>query len=118
MDGKGPNIWDEFTHQPQKIKYNSTGDVACDHYNRYKEDVKLMADLGLKAYRFALCTLEDEQNAYDSYFHWSFMDNFEWASGYNPRFGLVYVDYKDGKRIPKDSAYWYKSVIESNGENL
>lgn len=54
VDGKGPNIWDEFTHQPQKIKDNSTGDVACDHYNRYKEDVKLMADLGLKAYRFSI----------------------------------------------------------------
>lgn len=52
------------------------------------------------------------------YFHWSLMDNFEWASGYNPRFGLIYVDYKDGTRILKDSARWYKTVIESNGDNL
>lgn len=52
------------------------------------------------------------------YFHWSLMDNFEWAKGYNPRFGLVYVDYKTQERILKDSAYWYKSVIEANGENL
>ena len=52
------------------------------------------------------------------YFQWSFMDNFEWAKGYNPRFGMIFCDYKTQKRIPKDSAYWYKEVIESNGENL
>lgn len=54
VDGKGANIWDEFVHQPGKIKDASTGDIACDHYNRYKEDVKLMAELGLKAYRFSV----------------------------------------------------------------
>lgn len=52
------------------------------------------------------------------YLHWSVMDNFEWSLGYDPRFGLVYVDYQTQERIMKDSAYWYKSVIESNGENL
>jgi beta-glucosidase len=49
------------------------------------------------------------------YFQWSIMDNFEWAEGYKERFGLVYVDYPTQRRIPKDSAYWYQSVIESNG---
>ena len=47
------------------------------------------------------------------YFHWSFMDNFEWHSGFDPRFGLVYVDFETQERIPKDSAYWFKSLIES-----
>lgn len=52
------------------------------------------------------------------YFQWSFMDNFEWARGYEERFGLVYVDYGTQKRVIKDSAYWYKDVINTNGENL
>lgn len=43
---------------------------------------------------------------------------FEWASGYSERFGLVYVDFETQKRTMKDSAYWYKQVIETNGENL
>ncbi len=53
-DGKGPSIWDEFTHTPGKIKHGDTGDVACDHYHRYREDVALMKSLGLKAYRFSV----------------------------------------------------------------
>ncbi len=52
------------------------------------------------------------------YFYWSFFDNFEWAHGYNERFGLVYVDYQTQRRILKDSAHWYKRVMESNGECL
>lgn len=52
------------------------------------------------------------------YMHWSVMDNFEWAYGFNKRFGLIYVDYQTQKRTIKDSGYWYKEVIETNGENL
>ena len=48
------------------------------------------------------------------YFYWSLMDNFEWSEGYTQRFGLVYVDYRTGERIPKDSARWYQKVIENN----
>ena len=48
------------------------------------------------------------------YFLWSFMDNFEWAKGYTERFGIVYVDYETQKRIPKDSAYWYRDWILSH----
>ena len=48
------------------------------------------------------------------YFLWSFMDNFEWAKGYGPRFGIVYTDYETMRRIPKDSAYWYKEYIEKH----
>ena len=49
------------------------------------------------------------------YFVWSFLDNFEWSQGYDKRFGLHYVDYKTGERIPKSSARWYKRVIQKNG---
>lgn len=52
------------------------------------------------------------------YFQWSILDNFEWAEGYKERFGLVHVDYETQKRTLKESAYWYRSVIESNGANL
>jgi beta-glucosidase len=53
-DGKGESIWDRFSHTPRKIKHGDTGDVACDHYHRYADDVRLMADLGMKAYRFSI----------------------------------------------------------------
>lgn len=48
------------------------------------------------------------------YFVWSFMDNFEWAQGYQPRFGLVKVDYETLERIPKKSFYWYQNIIKQN----
>ncbi len=52
------------------------------------------------------------------YFHWSLTDNYEWASGYEDHFGLIYVDYRTMRRIPKDSYAWYRQVIETNGGNL
>jgi beta-glucosidase len=48
------------------------------------------------------------------YFAWSLMDNFEWAQGYEPRFGLVSVDYKTQKRTPKDSALYFRQAIDEN----
>ncbi len=53
-DGKGESIWDYFCHIPRKIYREDTGDIACDHYHRYKEDVENMKKIGLKAYRFSI----------------------------------------------------------------
>ena len=53
-DGKGLSIWDTFAHTPGNIRDGSTGDVANDHYHRYKEDVALMKDIGANAYRFSI----------------------------------------------------------------
>src|SRR5688572_14491734 len=53
-DGRGPSIWDAFTAEPGRVKNGDTGDVACDHYHRWPEDVALMAGLGVDAYRFSV----------------------------------------------------------------
>jgi len=56
----------------------------------------------------------DEGADIDGVFVWSLMDNFEWAEGYRPRFGLIHIDYKTMKRTPKASAHWYKKIIGEN----
>lgn len=84
---------DGKVHDPQRI----------DFLNRYLREYKKAGEDGADL---------------KGYMQWSFMDNFEWAEGYNQRFGLVYVDYPTGTRIMKDSAYWYSDVIKSNGNNL
>ena len=52
------------------------------------------------------------------YFHWSLMDNFEWAQGYRERFGLIHVDFATQKRTLKESGYWFANVIKTAGANL
>ena len=53
-DGAGPSIWQRFAHSPGLTSNGETGDVACDHYNRWRSDVALMRELGLRAYRFSI----------------------------------------------------------------
>lgn len=84
---------DGQVHDPQRI----------DFLARYISSLKKAADEGVDV---------------SGYFIWSLMDNFEWALGYSRRFGIVYVDYASQKRILKDSARWYKRLIETNGEEL
>jgi beta-glucosidase len=84
---------DGKVHDPQRIDFTT----------RYLREYKRAAEDGVDL---------------AGYFHWSIMDNFEWAAGYRERFGLVHVDFTTQKRTIKDSGYWYKSVIESHGENL
>ncbi len=53
-DGRGPSVWDTFSHTPGRVANGDTGDVACDSYHRYGEDVRLLAGLGVQAYRFSV----------------------------------------------------------------
>lgn len=71
----------------------------------------------IRRYLLSLSRAADEIPI-EGYFQWSFIDNFEWAEGFSKKFGLVHVDYETGDRTPKESAFFYKEVIETNGENL
>jgi beta-glucosidase len=84
---------DGKVHDPQRIDYTQ----------RYLREYKRAAEAGIPLL---------------GYLYWSAMDNFEWALGYDRRFGLIYVDYRTQQRTLKDSAFWYKEVIRQNGENL
>lgn len=53
-DGRGATIWDEFSHTPGRVRGGDSGDVAADHYHRFREDVALMADVGIDSYRFSI----------------------------------------------------------------
>ena len=72
----------------------------------------------LDRYISALQQANDDGVDVRGYFLWSVMDNFEWGEGYHGRFGIIYTDFVTLKRIPKDSAYWYKEITESNGAKL
>jgi beta-glucosidase len=89
-DWVGP---DGRVHDPQRI----------DFTGRYLAQFRRAIEEGVEA---------------SGYFHWSLMDNFEWAEGYRQRFGLIHVDYTTQQRTLKDSARWYGEVIRTNGENL
>ncbi len=81
---------DGAVHDPQRIDFTS----------RYLRSLQRADSEGYKI---------------EGYFHWSFLDNFEWAEGYRHRFGMVHVDFETQKRTIKDSAFWYRDVIRRNG---
>ena len=109
-DGKGLSVWDKWCHQPGKIWSDNTGDVACDHYHTYEEDARIMGEKGLKAYRFSISWPRVMPEGIGKVN--------EKGHGYKQRFGIVHVDFPTGKHTLKDSAYWYKEVISSNGNNM
>ena len=84
---------DGKVHDPQRI----------DYIHRYLKNLKRAVEEGIPVL---------------GYSYWSIMDNYEWAEGYDRRFGLIYVNYQTLERTVKDSGYWYADVIKTNGENI
>ena len=115
--GKGPSIWDAFSHQRGAVKNDQNGDIACDHYHRYHEDIALLSDLGAGAYRFSISwarvipdgdgavnkegllfyhklidgLLERNIEPYITLFHWD----------------LPYALHKKGGWLNRDSVEWF-----------
>jgi Na+/melibiose symporter-like transporter len=95
-NGMADNDWvslDSKVHDPQRT----------DYIQRYLSYVKKALAEGIPII---------------GYQYWSLFDNFEWALGYQPRFGLIHIDYKTQERTVKDSAFEYKKIIETNGSDL
>jgi beta-glucosidase len=71
-------------------------------------------------HRYLSCLKKAAEDGVDilGYFQWCLTDNFEWAKGYTERFGLVFCDFETQERIIKDSGYWYRDLIKSNGKDL
>ena len=98
-----PEIW--LTENGCAMKDEWTGDTVddagrVDFLKRYLAECHAAIQKGIRL---------------KGYFVWSFLDNFEWCCGYSKRFGLYYVDFPTGRRIPKTSAQWYRNVIRQNG---
>lgn len=110
----------KFLHERyQKPLYITENGLSCMDW--VHEDGKVhdpqRIDFTTRYLKQVLRAIEDGVDI-RGYFHWSILDNFEWAEGYRQRFGLVYVDFATGKRIPKDSYDWYRGVIAGNGSKL
>ncbi len=84
---------DGCVHDPQRV----------DYLHRYLKALKRAVDEGYPVL---------------GYLYWCLFDNFEWAEGFDRRYGMVYVDFRNQKRVIKDSAFWYAKIIRENGENL
>ena len=116
-DGRGLSVWDVFCHEPGNVKCGHTGDVACDHYHRYKEDVVLMRELGIKAYRFSISWSRifpdgiGKINEKGVKFYSDLIDELL-ANGIEPYVTLFHWDYpyelhKKGGWLNNDSIKWF-----------
>ena len=116
-DGKGLSIWDIYSHEEGKIANNHTGDVACDHYHRFKNDVKLMKELGIRAYRFSISWTRIFPNGIGTVnekgvkFYSSLIDELL-NNGIEPYIALFHWDYpyalaKKGGWLNEESVNWF-----------
>ncbi len=97
-----------------EIHLTENGCAYPDKINKYGKIQDKKRIEYMKKYLNAVKKSINDGAKVKSYFAWSFMDNFEWALGYEKRFGLVYVDFKSLKRIPKESYYFFKKIIKNN----
>jgi beta-glucosidase len=131
QDGRGPSIWDIFCKKPGKIADGSSGDVACDSYNRTAQDIDLLKLTGAKAYRFSLSWSRiiplggrnDPINQKGLQFYVKFVDDLL-AAGITPMITLFHWDLPEGlhqryggmldrEEFPKDFAHYAKVVFEA-----
>lgn len=94
--------------------FTENGCAAQDQLTEQGEVIDTDRILYLREYLKSVHRAVDEGYPVRGYFLWSFMDNFEWAWGYDRRFGITYVDYATQKRIPKSSYHWYAETIRQN----
>ena len=111
---------DKFLYERYKLPvYITENGMSCHDVVSYDGQVHDPNRIDfLDRYLSALQKANDDGADVRGYFLWTFMDNFEWDKGYTERFGIVYVDFTTQERIAKDSAYWYREVIETNGGSL
>jgi beta-glucosidase len=106
-------VHDDYTRLPLFITENGAAfDDYVDQQGEVRDPERIeYLDGHLRAVRDAISAGGDVRG----YFVWSLMDNFEWAFGYSKRFGVIWVDYATGKRVPKHSFAWYRDVVAANG---
>ena len=127
-DGKGPSVWDVFTKRKGAVFEGHTGDVACDHYHRYKEDVALMKALGIKSYRFSISwprVLPEGVGALNpkGLDFYSRLTDELLKAGVAPMCTLFHWDYpqalyKRGGWLNRDSADWFGQYAALMGDKL
>jgi len=118
-DGKLPSIWDSFCAQPGRIKDGSDGRVACDHYQRMAEDVRLMAELGFRHYRFSLAwpritTVDHRANLAGLDFYKRLLDTLA-QHGITPNATLFHWDlpaHLEGGWLNRDTAYRFAEYAD------
>jgi beta-glucosidase len=109
--------WEIF---PQGM-FDTIMDLSDYHKPIYITENGLASTNDDRRCRFLIAYLQEIYHAIQTgakvkgYFHWSLTDNFEWADGFRPRFGLIEIDYKNLKRLPRPSAYVYADIIKHNG---
>lgn len=127
-DGRGPSVWDVFSRRPGAVFEGHTGDVACDHYHRFKEDVALMKKLGVRSYRFSISWSRvlpqgtGAPNPKGLDFYSRLVDELG-AAGIDPMCTLFHWDYpqelyKKGGWLNRDSAGWFSDYATVVADKL